>query len=243
MSSLIVGRNAVIEALSKGKNLDKILLYKNATGEGIGEIRRLAKQYNIPMQHVPIEKLNALTKTQHQGVIALGSLIQYYDVQAVLDHIYSKAAIPLLLILDSITDVRNIGAIARTALCCGVHAIIIPHTGTAPLQEDAIKASAGALTQIMVCRVNSLAKTLDDLHLNGLHVVASVMDAKHQVFDIDFTIPTAIIMGSEDKGIQPILQKIADQLFKIPMPGGFESLNVSVATGMVLYEVVKQRIK
>ncbi len=241
--SLIVGRNAVIEALSQNKNLDKILLYRDAHGEGIGDIRRLAKQRNIPIQHVPVEKLNAMTKTQHQGVIALGALIQYYEVQTVLDHIYSKGDVPLLLVLDGITDVRNIGAIARTALCCSVHAIIIPNTGIAPLQEDAIKASAGALGKIMVCRVNSLAKTLDDLHLNGLHIVASEMKAKHNVFDIDFALPTAIIMGSEDKGIQPIVQKIADQSFKIPMPGGFESLNVSVATGMVLYEAIKQRMK
>lgn len=243
MTSLIVGRNAVVEALTQGKDIDKILLYREAHGEGIGDIRRLAKQQNIPIQHVPMEKLSALTKTQHQGVVAIGALIKYYNVQEVLDHVYSEGEIPLFIILDSVTDVRNVGAIARTALCCGAHAIIIPDSGGAALQEDAIKASAGALLQVMVCRVHSLAKTADELHLNGFQIVASIMQATANVFDINFTLPTAVIMGGEEKGIQPVLKKIADQLFKIPMLGEFNSLNVSVAMGMVLYEAMKQRMK
>lgn len=243
MTSFIVGRNAVIEALVQGKSIDKILLYREANGEGIGDIRRLARQQNIPIQHVPIQKLHTLTKTQHQGVVAIGALIKYYTVQEVLDYVYGLGKVPLFIVLDGVTDVRNVGAIARTALCCGVNAIIIPDSGGAALQEDAIKASAGALLQIMVCRVHSLAKTVDELHVNGFQTIASVTQAVVSVFEVNFCLPTVVIMGGEEKGVQPVLQKIAHQLFKIPMPGGFESLNVSVATGMVLYEAMRQRMQ
>ena len=148
---------------------------------------------------------------------------------------------PLFLILDGITDIRNIGALARTAYCCGIQAIIIPDKGVGALNEDAITTSAGALEQIAVCRVTSLMKAVDELHLNGIKVFASEMTADKQIFDIDFKEPCAIVMGSEDKGIFPALRKICDDDFKIPMMGNFESLNVSVAAGMILYEAMKQR--
>ena len=149
---------------------------------------------------------------------------------------------PLFLILDGITDIRNIGGIARTALCTGVHAIIIPDKGVGALNEDAILTSAGALEKIAVCRVNSLMKAIDELHLNGIRVFATDMKAEKNIADADFSIPAAIVMGSEEKGIYPALMKSCDEKIKIPMKGEFESLNVSVATGMILYEAMKQRL-
>ncbi len=151
--------------------------------------------------------------------------------------------VPLFLILDGITDIRNIGGIARTAFCTGVHAIIIPDKGVGALNEDAILTSAGALEKIAVCRVNSLMKAVDELHLNGIKVYASEMKADKSISDVDFKEPAAIVMGSEEKGVYPALQKICDEKIKIPMKGDFESLNVSVATGIILYEAMKQRSK
>ena len=242
-SALIVGRQPVAEALQSGRPIDKIFLQKNASGEIITAIREMANRQKIPLQYVPAEKLQALTSTHHQGVIALASVVRYYDLQEIISFVTEQGTVPLFLILDGITDVRNIGAIARTAVACGAQALIIPDKGVAALQEDAVKASAGALEQIFVCRVNSLMKAVDELHLNGICVYASEMTAQKKVFDCDFTIPAAFVMGSEDKGVFPALMKICDDTFRIPMPGDFESLNVSVAAGMILYEAMKQRME
>jgi len=160
----------------------------------------------------------------------------------VISFVVEKGETPLFLMLDGITDIRNIGGIARTAFCCGVHAIIIPDKGVGALNEDAILTSAGALEKIPVCRVKSLMKAVDELHLNGIRVFASDMKADKNIYDCDFKEPAAIVMGSEEKGIYPALLKISDEKIKIPMKGDFESLNVSVATGMILYEVMRQRI-
>ncbi|MBA2329061.1 MAG: RNA methyltransferase, partial [Flavisolibacter sp.] len=173
--------------------------------------------------------------------VAVISKIQYHDLQEVISFVFEKGEIPLFLILDGITDIRNIGGIARTAFCTGVQAIIIPDKGVGALNEDAILTSAGALEKIFVCRVNSLLKAVDEFHLNGIEVIASDMKADKDVFHIDLKKPVAIILGSEEKGISKPLLKAADLKFKIPMQGEFESLNVSVATGMILYEVMKQR--
>ena len=240
-SSLVIGRQPLIEAIESGRAIDKILFQQNISGESIGDIRKLAKQHSIPIQQVPPEKLNALSRANHQGVIAFAALVQYMDLQQVIDHVISKGENPLFIILDGVTDVRNIGAIARTAVCCAAQAIIIPDKGVGALNEEALKSSAGALEKINVCRVNSLMKAVDQLHLNGIKVYASEMTAAQNVFDIDFKEPCAIIMGSEDKGVFPPLMKICDANIKIPMTGDFESLNVSVATGMILYEAMKQR--
>ncbi|MBI1342671.1 MAG: 23S rRNA (guanosine(2251)-2'-O)-methyltransferase RlmB [Terrimonas sp.] len=240
-SALVSGRQPLVEALRGGKPIDKILMQKGASGEAITIIRQLATERNIPVQYVPIEKLNAVSRGNHQGVIAYTAAIQYQELQQVISFVIEKGETPLFLILDSITDVRNIGAIARSALCLGVQALIIPDKGVAPLQEDAIKSSAGALENILVCRVNSLMKAVDELHLNGIRVFASEMTASNLLSACDFTLPCAIIMGNEEKGVYPALLKIADEQFKIPMTGDFESLNVSVATGIILYEVQKQR--
>lgn len=241
-SSLIIGRQPLIESLSAGRPIDKILLQKNIAGDVINEIRRLATKMQVPMQYVPVEKLNSLTRANHQGVVAFAALVQYMDLQHVIDHVVNNGGVPLFVMLDGVTDVRNIGAIARTAVCCGAQALIIPDKGVGALNEDAMKASAGGLEKINVCRVNSLMKAVDDLHLNGIKVFASEMTAEKKLFELDLKEPCCIIMGSEDKGVFPPLMKICDEKFSIPMSGEFESLNVSVATGMILYESVKQRM-
>ena len=218
------------------------MLFNNASGDAVNEIRQLATATNVPVQYVPNEKLNSLTNVQHQGAIAFKSSIVYQDLQQVIDWVTEKGETPLFLMLDGVTDIRNIGGIARTAVCCGVQTIIIPDKGVGALNEDAVKTSAGALEQIQVCRVNSLMKAVDTLHLNGIKVFASEMKAELKLSALDLTEPCCIIMGSEDKGIYPALMKICDTPFKIPMAGSFESLNVSVATGMILYEATRQRM-
>ena len=241
-SSLVVGRKAIIEALQTGKQLERIYMQTTVHGEVIDEIKTLAEKNLVPINKVPVEKLNNFNVSNHEGCVALISKIQYQDLQDVISFIVDKGEMPLFLILDGITDIRNIGGIARSAFCFGVNAIIIPDKGVGALNEDAITTSAGALEQMAVCRVSSLMKTVDDLHLNGIKVYASEMTAEKNISDINLKEPAAIIMGSEDKGIYPALMKICDAQFKIPMAGDFESLNVSVATGIILYEVMKQRL-
>jgi len=239
--SLIIGREAVMQAIDSGTQLDRIYLQNNLHGKPIEEIKSLALQHNIPVNKVPVEKLNGFNISNHQGIAAQIAKIRYQDLQQVISFVVERGQVPLFLLLDGITDIRNIGGIARTAFCCGVHALIIPDKGVGALNEDAILTSAGALEKISVCRVNSLMKAIDELHLNGIRVFASEMTANKDVFDCDFKEPSAIIMGSEEKGIYPALMKICDEKFKIPMAGDFESLNVGVATGMILYEVMRQR--
>ncbi|MBL7724846.1 MAG: 23S rRNA (guanosine(2251)-2'-O)-methyltransferase RlmB [Chitinophagaceae bacterium] len=241
-SSLVIGRTAVLGALSSGQQLDRIYLDTKATGQDINEIKKLALQNAVPVNYVPVAKLNGFNITDHEGCVAQIAKVQYQNLQDVLSFVIESGDSPLLLILDGITDIRNIGGIARTAYCTGVHAIIIPDKGVGALNEDAILTSAGALEKIPICRVNSLMKAVDELHLNGIKVYASEMSAAKNIADVDFKEPCAIVMGSEEKGIYPALMKICDAKIKIPMKGDFESLNVSVATGMILYEVIRQRV-
>ncbi|MEP7277027.1 MAG: 23S rRNA (guanosine(2251)-2'-O)-methyltransferase RlmB [Bacteroidota bacterium] len=241
-SSLIIGRQPLIEAIQSGRAIDKILFQRNISGASIGDIRQLARDNNIPIQQVPSEKLHTLTRANHQGVIAFAALITYRNLQQVIDLLVGNGETPLFIMLDGVTDVRNIGAIARSALCCGAQALIIPDKGVGALNEEALKSSAGALEKIQVCRVNSLMKTVDELHLNGIQVFASEMTADSLLHDLPLQQPCAIIMGSEDNGIYPALMKICDRPFRIPMAGRFESLNVSVAAGMILYEAMRQRM-
>jgi 23S rRNA (guanosine2251-2'-O)-methyltransferase len=240
---LIIGRQPLIEAIHSGKAIDKIFFQKNVEGDSIGAIRHLAKEKNIPIQVVPIEKLNSLSRANHQGVMAFVASVIYMDLQQVIDHVVSEGNVPLLVMLDGVTDVRNIGAIARSAVCTGAHAIIIPDKGVGALNEEAMKSSAGALELIHVCRVNSLLKAVDTLHLNGIQVFTSEMRAEKNVADLELAGPCCLIMGDEGKGVQPYIAKAADQFFKIPMAGKFDSYNVSVATGIILYEAMKQRMK
>jgi len=230
-----------MQAIQSGKQLDRIYLQNNMPGKLVEEIKSIALQHNIPINKVPVEKLDGFNITGHEGIVAQIARVQYLDLQEVISFIVEKGETPLFLLLDGITDIRNIGGIARTAYCCGVHALIIPEKGVGALNEDAVLTSAGALEKISVCRVNSLMKAVDELHLNGIKVFASEMSANKNVFDCDFKEPCAIIMGNEEKGIYPALMKVCDEKFKIPMTGDFESLNVGVATGMILYEVMRQR--
>jgi 23S rRNA (guanosine2251-2'-O)-methyltransferase len=240
-NTLIIGREAVIKALNEGKQLDRIYLQATVHGPVIDELKALAAQSLVPINKVPVEKLNSFNVSNHEGCIAQISKIQYQDLQQIISFVVENGETPLFIILDGITDIRNIGAIARSAFSFGVHAIIIPEKGVGSLNEDAILTSAGALEKIAVCRVGSLMKTVDDLHLNGIKVYASEMTASKNIAKIDFSEPCAIVMGGEEHGIYPALMKICDEKFKIPMPGDFESLNVSVATGVILYEVSRQR--
>jgi len=239
--TLIIGKEAVVQAIQSGKQLDRIYLQNNMPGKLVEEIKSIALQHNIPINKVPVEKLDGFNITGHEGIVAQIARVQYLDMQEVISFIVEKGETPLFLLLDGITDIRNIGGIARTAYCCGVHALIISEKGVGALNEDAVLTSAGALEKISVCRVNSLMKAVDELHLNGIKVFASEMSANKNVFDCDFKEPCAIIMGNEEKGIYPALMKVCDEKFKIPMTGDFESLNVGVATGMILYEVMRQR--
>ena len=231
----------MIDALQTGMQLDKIYLDTKVIGDQILQIKKLATQNAVPISYVPVAKLNGFNVTTHEGIIAQIAKVQYQDLQDTISFITENGEVPLFLILDGITDIRNIGGIARTAYCTGVHAIIIPDKGVGALNEDAILTSAGALEKIAVCRVNSLMKAVDELHLNGIRVYATEMKAEKNFSDVDFTAPTAIVMGSEEKGVYPALLKICDEKIKIPMAGRFESFNVSVATGIILYETMKQR--
>ncbi|ASZ13754.1 23S rRNA (guanosine(2251)-2'-O)-methyltransferase RlmB [Chitinophaga pendula] len=241
-SSLIIGRQPILEALNAGKAIERIFMLRTASGDIIPQIRQVAMEKQVPINLVPVEKLNSLSNANHQGCIALVGQVNYLDLQDVISHVTEQGQVPLFLILDGITDVRNIGAIARSAVCCGAQAIIIPDKGIAALNEEAMKSSAGALEKVMVCRVNSLLKAVDTLHLNGISVYASEMEAGQQVYECNWKEPAAIIMGSEDKGVYPALLKASDVQFAIPLQNNFESFNVSVAAGIILYEAMKQRL-
>ena len=239
---MIIGRQPLVEALQSGRVIDKILVQKNANGEVLSQIRALSKEYDVPMQMVPAEKLNFMTKANHQGVIALAALVVYKDLDSVLEEIEEKGEIPLMIMLDGITDVRNIGAIARSAFCCGAQAIIIPDKGVGALNEEAMKSSAGALEHIHIIRVNSLIKAVDTLREKGISVYTSEMKAEKKIYELPLKEPCCIIMGNEERGVQPYLAKAADAYFSIPMATQFDSFNVSVAAGIILYETMKQRL-
>jgi 23S rRNA (guanosine2251-2'-O)-methyltransferase len=239
---LLVGRKPVLEALEQGVTIEKIFLLRTATGADISSIKQKAKEYSIPVSQVPVEKLDYMTKVQHQGIVALTSLLQYVDLQAGISYVVEKGETPLFLLLDGITDVRNVGAIARSALCCGAHGIILPTSHAASLNEDAIKTSAGALRKILLCRTPSVQQAMDVLRLNGIQILGTQMKGSVPVYESDLTIPSVIVMGAEDTGISKDVLKRADQLIRIPMVNNFDSLNVSVAAGMILYEALRQRI-
>ena len=241
-STLITGLRSVINALREGKALDRIFLQNTAHGKEIDELRLLARENAVPINKVPIEKIDNFHVTNHEGCVAVISKIRYLELQQVISFVVDKGEVPLFLLLDGVTDIRNIGAIARSAYCFGVHAIVIPEKGVGALNEDAILTSAGALEHIAVCRVNSLMKAVDELHLNGIRVFAAEMEASKEISACPLHEPSAIIVGAEEKGIFPGLSRICDEQFKIPMSGDFDSLNVSVATGIALYEVHRQRL-
>jgi 23S rRNA (guanosine2251-2'-O)-methyltransferase len=239
--NFIYGFRAILETIKSGRPIDKIFLRKGLNNELFSELFQVIRDTGIPYQFVPQQKLDRITKKNHQGAIAFISPVEIHNIEDVLPLLYEQGENPFLLILDRITDVRNFGAIARSAECAGVHAILIPHKNSASINEDAVKTSAGALSKIKVCRTPSLEQTAKFLKSSGIQLVAASEKASKEHFQIDFTLPTAIIMGSEDKGISNKLLEVTDSLAKIPLVGEIASLNVSVATGVFLFEVVRQR--
>ena len=238
---IIFGIHAVLEALDAGRDLDKVFLKRGGGSELFGKLVGALKQREVPYQQVPVEKLNRLTRKNHQGVVAWLSEISYADIFTLLPSIYETGEEPLLLLLDGVSDVRNFGAIARSAECAGVHAIIVPTTGSAAINPDAIKTSAGALHRIPVCRYRDLLSITRFLRESGLRVFAANERAGSFHFQTDLSGPAAVILGSEERGISPALLRVADELVAIPMKGKTSSLNVSVAAGILLFEVVRQR--
>jgi len=237
----IFGIHAVLEAVHAGKDLDKVLVRRGAGSDLLKKLMGVLGSRDIPVQLVPVEKLNRITGKNHQGVIAWISQLTYSDIGTVLPAIYESGEDPLILLLDGVSDVRNFGAIARSAECAGVHAIVIPFSGSAAINSDAIKTSAGALHRIPVCRERDLLSAARFLRDSGVKLFAATEKAEEVLFNVDFTGPAAIIMGSEDRGVSNALLKDTDQWVSIPMKGSISSLNVSVAAGVILFEVVRQR--
>lgn len=237
----IFGIRAVIEAIKADKLIDKLLIKRGLTGELSNELMNLVKDYQVPFQIVPGEKLNRITQKNHQGIIAFISPIEFQNIEQIIPSLFEAGKTPFIVILDKVTDVRNFGAITRTAECAGVDAIVIPEKGSARISGDAVKTSAGALHKIPVCRVQNLLQTLKFLKSSGLQIVVATEKATENYYQTDFTVPAAILMGSEDKGVEVEYLRICDKLIKIPVLGEIESLNVSVAAGILMYECVKQR--
>ena len=239
--NMVFGIRAVIEAVEAGKEIDRVLLKRDFSGELAGELFAVLKDNGIRPQRVPVEKLNAITRKNHQGVIAYISPVNYQPIEEIIASVYDRGETPFIVVLDHITDVRNFGAIARTAECAGVHAVVIPSRGSVTVTADAVKTSAGALLTLPVCRPKSLEDAVKYMKSCGLQIVTASEKASTNYTKADMTLPTAIIMGAEDKGVSATLSAISDVAVSMPQFGKIASLNVSVATGILLYEVVRQR--
>ncbi|MFN5317543.1 MAG: 23S rRNA (guanosine(2251)-2'-O)-methyltransferase RlmB [Bacteroidia bacterium] len=237
----IFGIHPLEEALEKGKEIDKVLMQHGLHSPQISAIKKQLEALGIPLQAVPKEKLNALTRKAHQGLIAFLSPVEFQPLEEVLQRVFEQGRDPFLMVLDRVTDVRNFGAICRSAECAGADAIIIPARGSARIGGDAVKTSAGALMHLPVIRSMNLKDTLEYLKNSGIRIAGASEKAKNVLYDTDLSGPICILMGSEETGISPEYLKKCDELVKIPMLGQTESLNVSVAAGLVLYEVVRQR--
>jgi len=239
----IFGLRAIIEAINAGQEIEKVYIQKEIKGALSIELNQLVKENKISTSYVPIEKLNRLVKNQnHQGAVAKISSIQFTDIEELIENVLQKTKTPLFLLLDQISDVRNLGAIIRTAECTGVDGIIIPTQGSAPINADAIKTSAGAAFKIPICKVNHILDAVYQLKAIDIQIVGVTEKTNTSLYDIDFKKPTALIMGSEHKGISNSVLKNADAKGKLPLLGEIESLNVSVACGVALYEIVRQRL-
>lgn len=238
----IFGLRPIIEAVEAGKTVDKLFVQKGLQGDIFSELRKLIREYEIPVQYVPVEKLNRLTRKNHQGVFAFLSPVEFHKLDNILPQIYEQGKNPFLLLLDRVSDVRNFGAIARTAECVGVDAIVVPQKGSASINADAVKTSAGALYNIPVCKEENLKKTVRFLQDSGIRIVCATEKSQDYIYDTDFKSPVAIVMGSEEDGISDDILRIADANVKLPMSGKTSSLNVSVACGVFLFEAVRQRL-
>lgn len=238
----IFGIRAIIEAIQAGKEIDKVFVQKETQGELMQELMKTMKKNNINFAYVPVEKLNRLTSKNHQGAVATISPVSFHDLETMITTVLESDKKPLFLILDQLSDARNFGAIIRTAECTGVNGIIVQKQGSAPVNGDTVKTSAGAVFNVPICKVEHIKDAIYFLQASGIQTVAATEKTDNTIFDINFNEPTAIIMGSEDRGVNPSVLKIVDYKAKLPMFGTIESLNVSVACGAFLYEVVRQRI-
>lgn len=241
-SEYIFGIRAVIEAIDAGKQIDKIFIKKDLQGELVGELFNLIKSHHIVTQRVPIERINKITRKNHQGVVAILSAVTYYSLDNIIPQLYEDGLLPFVVVLDGITDVRNFGAIARTCECVGANAIVIPERGSVSVNADAVKTSAGALHHIPVCRERNVVSAVRFLKDNGYQIVAASEKAEINYTQADYTTPIALVMGAEDVGVSPEVIKLCDTFVSIPMFGNISSLNVSVAAGVMMYEVVRQRL-
>ena len=241
METIIFGIRPVAEAIQSGRQLEKLYIRKGAEGQLMTEFKDLCWRHRVRWQEVPVEKLNRLTRGNHQGVVAQIAAIEYVALQDILDRVPDDET-PLIVVFDGVTDVRNFGAIARSAECAGAHGLIVPLKNAAPVNADAIKASAGALNKIPVHRAGSIRNTLKYLAETGMQIVAATEKSRTLIYDADLKRPTAIVMGSEEKGISKEVLKLCDEQLAIPLIGAVESLNVSAAAAVMLFEVVRQRI-
>jgi len=238
----VFGIHPVIEAIRSGKEIEKIYFQKNIGNKLMSELNTEIKEFNIPFQFVPVEKLNHLVKSKnHQGVVAVLSPVEYQNLENIIPAVFEKGETPLVMILDRITDVRNLGAIARSAECAGVHAIVVPSRGSGQINSDAIKSSAGAIFNIPFCRSENLKQTIDTLKASGLRIIACTEKTEKTIYATDLTLPSAIILGSEEDGISEEYLKLCDAKSQIPLYGNIASLNVSVSAGIILYETIRQR--
>ena len=240
-SDYIFGFRAVIEAIKGGKQIDRLLIRQGLKGALYHELMIEVKKNAIPWQIVPVERIELVTRKNHQGVLAWLSLIEYQSITNLLPSVFEKGEDPLILVLDGVSDVRNFGAIVRSAGCLGAHAIMIPEKGSARITADAVKTSAGALLTFPVCREKSLLKSVELLRDSGLKIIAATEKSGDEIQHTNLRGPAALVLGSEDKGINPQLLSVADVKVRIPMTGKIVSLNVSVAAGILLYEIMRQR--
>ena len=243
MQTQIFGLRAIIEAINSNKTIDKVFLQKGLRGELFNELESLIRKQSINVSYVPIEKLNRLIDKNHQGAVAQISPIEFHDLETLVINVIESGKLPLFLLLDQISDVRNFGAIIRTAECTGVDGIIIQKQGNAPVSADTIKTSAGAAFKIPICKVDHIKDAIFQFQAADIQLVAATEKTDKLIYDIDLTVPTAIVMGSEDRGINPSILKIVTHKAKLPLLGDIASLNVSVACGAFLYETTRQRLR
>lgn len=241
-SQVVFGIRAVIEAIESGKQVDKVLMKKDLGGELARELLSVTREYNVPVQRVPVERINKVTRKNHQGVIAFMAAVDYYHVDDIVPALYDEGINPLVVVLDGVTDVRNFGAIARTCECAGVNCIVIPERNSVSVNADAVKTSAGALNYLPVCRERNLVKAVQYLRDSGFKVMGASEKTDLNYTKADFTGPVTIVLGAEDTGISTDVLKLCDTLVAIPEFGQINSLNVSVAGGIMIYEVVRQRL-
>ena len=240
-NNLIFGIRPVVEAIEAGREIEKLYIRKGAEGQLMTELRDLCLRHRVRVQEVPVEKLNRLVRGNHQGVVAQIAAIAYVQLDDILERVPDDET-PLVVVFDGVTDVRNFGAIARSAECAGAHGLIAPLKNSAPVNAEEIRASAGALTTIPVCRVGSIRNTLKTLQAEGFQVVAATEKSRKLLYDADLRRPTALVMGAEETGISKEVLKLCDERLAIPLIGRIESLNVSAAAAVMLFEVVRQRI-